>query len=183
MLMSMIISLSIAHLLKGVARIIEHPSRKKIYWVHLLWVVYLFMLITDFWWWEVKLKKVPEWNYGYYIFIVLYIICFYISSSLLFPDDLQEYDGYKSYFYSRKQWFFGLLGLLFVLDIGDTLIKGKTYYASLGNEYPVRIALHFILCLAAIKIRQQRFHEILVIAFIAYGISWILRRYLFVDVV
>src|SRR5690348_14362121 len=58
MLVSMIVSLSMAHLLKGVAKIIEHPKRKEIYWVHLLWVFYMFIQIIDFWWWEFRLKRV-----------------------------------------------------------------------------------------------------------------------------
>lgn len=178
MLFSMIISLSVAHLLKGVAKIIEHPTRKRVYVVHLLWVLYVFIMLIDFWWWEFKLKKVTDWNFESYSFIVAYVVIFYITCSLLFPDDLKEYEGYKDYFYSRKTWIFTLLALLFVADVGDTLIKGREYYESLGPEYPVRIAAHVVLCLVAARTRKESYHTILVIVFLLYGISWILRKYL-----
>lgn len=178
MLFSMIVSLSLAHLLRGIARIIEHPTRVKIYWVHLVWVFFLFLTIVDFWWWELHLKTVAQWNFGFYFYIVLYIITFYVLSSLLFPDDMKEYNGYKDYYYSRKSWIFSLLGITFLLDIGDTLLKGRTYYTSLGAEYPIRIALLFILCMIAAKTKKEWYHNAITIVFLLYNISWILRKYL-----
>ena len=49
-LASVIIGLGVTHLLTGVAGIIQHPQRAKIYWVHLLWVAATF-LRAIFWWW------------------------------------------------------------------------------------------------------------------------------------
>lgn len=178
MLFSMVVSLSLAHLLRGLARIIEHPNRNRIYVVHLLWVLYVFALLVDFWWWEFKLRKVTEWTFASYGFIVLYIVIFYITCSLLFPDDLKEYDGYKGYYYSRRKWIFGLMALLFLADVGDTLIKGKTYYESLGTEYLVRIASHIVLFLLAARTRKEWYHTALVIVLLLYGGSWIARKYL-----
>ena len=37
-LTSIIIGLGIAHLLRGVASLVQHPGRHRIYWVHLVWV-------------------------------------------------------------------------------------------------------------------------------------------------
>ena len=44
-LASVIIGLGLAHLLQGVAGIVQHPDREKIYWVHLVWVAATFLLI------------------------------------------------------------------------------------------------------------------------------------------
>jgi hypothetical protein len=173
-----ILSLSIAHLLKGVSKIIEHPGRNRPYWIHLLWVFYVFLQLIYFWWWEFSLGKLMEWTFVAYIFIIFYIILFYILSSLLFPDDLKDYGGYREYFYSRRKWFFALLGATFLVDIGDTLLKGRPYMEHLGGEYPIRVAVHFLLCLIAIRVRKEWFHAILVTSFILYGFSWILRRYM-----
>jgi hypothetical protein len=51
MVLSIIMGLSIAHSLKGAAKLIEHPKRYRPYWVHLLWAFYIFLLISHFWWW------------------------------------------------------------------------------------------------------------------------------------
>ena len=54
---SIIIGLSIAHLLKGVAKIIEDPKKNPLYPTHLLWVLFTFLLVVDFWWWEFKIGR------------------------------------------------------------------------------------------------------------------------------
>lgn len=177
MLMSIIVSLSVATLLKGIAKLIEHPTRFRIYWVHLGWVAFAFLSLVDFWWWEIRLKAVKEWSFQLYLFIILYVVVYYIICSLLFPDDMKEYDGYKAYYYSRKNWIFSFLGLSFLFDIGDTLIKGVEYYQSLGTEYILRIIIHVLLCLLAIRVRNEKVHAALVIFFLTYNILWIIRKY------
>ena len=51
-LTSIIIGLGITHLLRGVAGLIQHPDQHRIYWVHLVWVGYLFFTLIFWWWWE-----------------------------------------------------------------------------------------------------------------------------------
>jgi hypothetical protein len=176
-IIGMILSLGIAQLLKGVARLIEHPSRTRPYWVHLLWVGYIFLLMIHFWWWEFSLGKLVQWNFETYAFVILYIVVIYIICSLLFPEDLKEYAGYKEYYYSRGQWIFLLLAITFILDYIDSLVKGREYVGQFGMELKFRTLAHIILCLMAVKIKKQWFHGALAIAFLLYGISWILRKY------
>lgn len=52
---------------------------------------------------------------------------------------MDDYDGYRDYFLSRRKWFFGILALTYVADIADTWLKGSAYLASFGWEYPVRV--------------------------------------------
>ena len=65
--------------------------------------------------------------------VVLFLLC-----TLLFPDDLAEYAGWRDYFQSRRSWFFGIMAVLYVIDFVDTLIKGRRYYHHFGIEYPIR---------------------------------------------
>ncbi len=176
-LMSIIMGLSIAQLLKNAVKLIDHPGKKKPYWIHLLWVLYIFLLLIHFWWWEIHLKSVTMWVFSTYLFIISYIILYYILCVLIFPDDISEYENFESYFYSRKKWFFSFLAVTFAADIVDTLLKGKEYAASLHWEYPVRNSIHIILCLVAIKVNNKTFHAVLVTLFILYELSWILRLY------
>ncbi|HWH62459.1 MAG TPA: hypothetical protein VNS50_04275 [Ginsengibacter sp.] len=47
----------------------------------------------------------------------------------------------------------------------DTLFKGKEYFANLGVEYPIRNAVHFILCIIAIKVKKDGFMHCLPLLF------------------
>ena len=68
-----ILGLSITHSLKGVVRIIEHPNKIKPYWIHLLWGFYMFLTTVYFWWFEVHLSEVTDWNFFKYLFSLLKI--------------------------------------------------------------------------------------------------------------
>ena len=173
-----ILGLSIAKLLQGTVKLIQHPGRTRPYWVHLLWALYIFLLLTHFWWWEYRLKDVSGWSFQVYFFLILFITMYYTLCALLFPDDVKDYeDRYEAYFYSRKNWFFAVLAASFAADVIDTLLKGKTYFLQQQLEYPIRNALHFVLCLVAIKVSSRRFHAALVILFILYELSYIWRLF------
>jgi hypothetical protein len=41
-----ILGLSLAKLLQSAVKLVQHPSRTKPYWGHLLWALYLFLLLV-----------------------------------------------------------------------------------------------------------------------------------------
>lgn len=96
MVIGFILSLSIARLLVGAVKLIQHPGRTKPYLVHLLWAFYIFLLLTHFWWWEFKLKTtVQEWQFQEYFFIIVFITMYFTLCALLFPDDLKDYQAQR----------------------------------------------------------------------------------------
>lgn len=178
MVIGFILSISIARLLLGAVKIIQHPGRVKPYSVHLLWAFYIFILLIHFWWWEYKLRTIPLWTFQEYFFLIIYIILYFVLCALLFPDDLKDYqDSYEAYFYSRKHWFFGVLAFTYAADVLDTAMKGAHYFAHFGWEYPIRNAVHFMLCLVAMWVNDKRFHMALVVFFILYELSYVFRLY------
>ncbi|QDH69569.1 hypothetical protein [Marilutibacter alkalisoli] len=176
-LMGMVLGLSITVLLKGLAQFVQHPGRQKVYWVHIGWAIMMFVLLVHFWWWEYRLVHIDEWTFVKYGFLIFYIVLFFLLCTLLFPDDLREYSGYRDYFMSRRKWFFGLMALSYVLDLGDTLLKGRFYFEELGTEYLIRNALYVALCLVAIRTRSQAFHFGFVAIALLHELSWIYRLY------
>lgn len=178
-ILGILLGLSIRQLLNGAIKLVQHPDRNPFYWVHFAWSFYIFLLMVHFWWWEWHLTNITHWTFPMYFFVIVYIIVYYVICALLYPDDLKDYNGFRDYFYSRRKWFFGLLGASFVLDVVDTLMKGVEYYRHFGIEYPIRNAVHLVLCLIAMRTSNPRFHGVLVILFLLYEISYILR--LFID--
>lgn len=175
--LGILLGLAITRLLTGLARFVQHPGRQKVYGIHVGWAVFLFILLTHFWWWEFRLIHVHDWTFVIYAFLICHIVLLFLLCTLLFPDNLDEYTGYRDYFLSRRVWFFGLLALSFLLDFGDTLIKGTDYLRSLTVEYPIRNAAYIVLCLVAMRTRSERFHAAFVAAAIAYECLWVYRLY------
>lgn len=171
------LSFSIAHLLRGTVKFIQHPDRGRPFITHLLWVIYLYLTLIHFWWWELRLTEIKQWYFFEYLFIVLYITNYYVICTILYPDDIKDYKDYEDYFFSRKSWFFGLLSISFVADILDTLLKGVDYFHRLGWALPVRNITLIILCLVAIKVNNPKFHKALVILFLLYELFYIANLY------
>lgn len=169
-----VVGLSIAHLLAGLARLVQHPGQTKIYPVHIGWVIFLFTAVLHFWWFEFRLSYVQRWTFEHYLFITLYAALYYFLCSLLFPDKMGKYAGFSDYFHSRQKWFYGLLASLFAIDVIDTFWKGTEHFHALGPEYPIRQALMCMAAIIAMFIRQQWFHMVLVIVMLIAQFHWIL---------
>jgi hypothetical protein len=168
-LASVIIGLGVTHLLTGVAGIVQHPGRAKIYWVHLVWVAATF-LRAIFWWWFEFGYSGATWTFGLYFFVLCYALLIYLWCALLVPRDLTGYDGYKDYFYSRRAWFFGIGLAADLADIADSLAKGVSHFIALGPQYLIGQAVLVTLFVIALRTRNERFHAF----FAIYAVAWLL---------
>jgi hypothetical protein len=176
-IIGMVLGLSLARLVNGLTRFVQHPGTIKVYPIHLGWVAFLLITIVHFWWYEFHLAQVKVWTFPLYGFLIFYTMVFAALTALLFPDQMTDYNGFEDYFEQRKRWFFGLLAFAALLDVGDTLVKGQAYLHSLGIEYPIRQAGFVILSIAAMLIRSRRAQLVLVLVAIIYQVSWIVRLY------
>jgi hypothetical protein len=176
-LMSTLVGLSFALLLRGAVRFIQHPHKYKRYWIHLTWALWLFIYLIHFWWWEFHLIDVQDWTAPKYLFIILYSLVLYALTALLFPEDISDYSGYREYFMSRHRWFFGTLTMMFAIDVVDTLLKGPAYSAHVPKVYWVGLAGYFVCSLVAAITRNERFQGIFVIVAILYQLTFMLINY------
>ncbi len=122
--MGTVVGLGLTRLLMGTAGIIQHPQRAKLSLIHLLWVLSIMIELILFWWWEYELAELATWSFGTFAFLIIYSVTLFGLAALLFPDNLQDYEGYEDFFLKRRKWFFGLFGATFILDIIDTADQG-----------------------------------------------------------
>lgn len=179
-IISIILGLGIGALLNGTVKFIQHPKRNKLFMIHFILVVYLFLLIIHFWWWEYRLKTVYLWTFTQYIFTIFYIINFFILCQLLYPQDLKDYDhDYRKYFFSRKKWIFLFFILLFFSDLIDTLYKGVEYFQSLMPLYGIRLVTHIplFLWLMFSKSQSKWLYGCAILFFILFELLFIYVRY------
>ena len=171
-LTSIIIGLGLAHLLRGLAGLVQHPGRHKVYWVHLVWVGYMFFNMIFFWWWEFALVKIDVWYFQDYLFIVFYAVVLYLMCAMLFPGDLAEYDGFRDYFLSRRRWFFALLAATFIIDIYDTMLKGPDHIAQLGMGYVAITVTYLAVSAVAIASKRHSVHAVIAVLAFVYQVAW-----------
>ena len=173
-LTSIIVGLGLTVLLRGVSVLIQHPDRAKADVTHLLWVLYIFQGLVWWWWFQFRLDG-AEWTSTLYLFVVLYAVISYLMCAVLFPTDIEGYDGYGDYFMSRRRWFFSLLIAAVVIDLIDTALKGAGYFASLGLEYPFAQGVQAGLYALGIFSASLRVQRLIAVVVLVYQIAWSLR--------
>jgi hypothetical protein len=176
-LTSIVIGLALTHLMQGVAGLIQHPGRVRVWWVHLVWVAFLFLSTIFWWWWEFHLRDIRSWTFQLYIFVVGYAFYMYLICALLFPRDLHGYEGFKDYFLSRRYWFFGMLIGWLAIDVLDTWWKGPAHVAALGVEYWVSQAGFALLCVVAMLSPRERVQAAIAVLVFGYQVVRVLRFY------
>jgi hypothetical protein len=176
-LASVIVGLGITHLLQGIAGIVQHPGREKVYWVHLVWVAAIFLRTIFWWWFQFRLSETGLWSFALYFFVLAYAFLIYLSCALLFPRDLADYDGFKDYFYSRRGWFFGVSLAGVAVDVIDSLFKGLDHFRELGVSYPIIMAVLAVLFAIGMRTRSERFHTAFAVASLAYLMLYPITNY------
>lgn len=176
-IVGMVLGLSVSRLITGLTRFVQHPKRDRIYPIHLGWCLFLLLSIIHFWWYEFGLATIRHWTFELYFFVILYAVLFATIASLLFPDRMEEYSGYEDYFHSRRRWFYGLLAVMFLVDMVDTAVKGSEHFHSLGIEYPIRQSAFAICSIVAIFVPGKTYQAIFVSVGLVYQAWWILRLF------
>jgi Ca2+/Na+ antiporter len=180
-LVGIVLGLGVTRMLAGLAKFVQHPGRKPLYATHLLWIAVLLLSIIHFWWFELGLARVHPWPFELFVFVLFYAFLLYLMTTMLMPDEIDEYESYEDYFISRRAWFFGLLAATVPVDLIDTLVKGPAYFHSLGPEYPIRLGAVLVLCAIAAWTRNRRFHLAFAALYFLYLLAWIGRLYRVLD--
>jgi hypothetical protein len=176
-LISIVIGLALTHLMQGVAGVIQHPLRDRVWWVHLVWAGYMFLSILFWWWWEFNLQHIQAWTFPIYLFVIVYAFYLYLICAILFPRDLQGYDGYKDYFLTRRHWFFGLLIGWSVIDVLDTWIKGPDYFARAGEDAIIFNVILALTSIIGIAVRRPAVQAVIAVGQLAYVATGLLRLF------
>lgn len=171
-ILGFVISLSLARLLTGLARFVQHPGQARDP-LHLLWAGAILLLLIRFWWWEFWLYAIPVWSFPVYLFLILFVMQLYLLTTLLFPDQIGEYRDYGDYFMNRRRWFFSLFAGVTGFDLIDTLLKGQAHVELYGIDYWIQAPLFIGLALIAIVTTSRRFHYGFVGAYLLYQLVFV----------
>ena len=166
-LISVIIGLGITHLLSGITRLISHPDRFKLYWIHLLWTGWIFLYLPYFWWFTFWYNPVEEWSYQLYAFLILNAVVLYMICAVLMPSDAPDNGDFRRYYFARKRWFFGLLIASAILDLVDQTIRE----GSLGPAGEFWAVAYLALVVPGMVTENEKYHAAM--ALLAFGTSFV----------
>ena len=169
-LVSIIVGLSIAHVLFGVGRLIDRWAggpKLQWGWAHAFWLAYVFMWTVQFWWWEYRFSELnPTWTLGLYLFLVTYAILLFLLTVILVPHSWDGVDNLDTFFLQRRSWFYWTLAVGTCADVIDGLLKGGSSYVldSLGASVWTLWLITAAACIVGLRSRNIRHHIVVAMA-------------------
>ena len=169
-LISILVGLSIAHVMLGVGGLIDRRTGGppiKLSAPHGIWLAFVFVWSIQFWWWEFRFSEiVTEWTLDLYLFLVTYALALFLLAVILVPRSWDGVADLDSYFLERRMWFYWAFLGATVIDVVDGLLKGGTAYImeDLGPSTWLLWVLSAIACVVGLRSTRVRYHAIVAAA-------------------
>jgi len=171
-LISIILALGMTRVLGGVGEMLQARSHRRIYWVHAIWIINLFVYLVVAWWIFYRWRNQQPWTFLLFLFVLISPTILYLASLLLFPreSDVDRAIDYKTHYYANHRAFFILFALFTPVDIVDSLLKGIPHFLGLGAIYFLSNTLYFAGLTTAAITRNERYHEFYAVFFLVQTI-------------
>ena len=159
-LISIILGMGITQIVTGVADMIHQWSRIKLYWPHLLWVLFVFFLHIQEWWSVFELRPIQSWYLGTFLFIILYPINLFILARILFPFGSTEGTNFREFYFANHRKFFFWAVILPVLSVIDNVFVNGYAFKDQVLQFLLIAGLGLLLWKAP---RAEWVHQLVVI--------------------
>jgi hypothetical protein len=163
---SLIVGLAVANVLTAIANVAKTKARVRWYWLHTAAAAMLLLLIAQDWWFLLSWDGPVHVSHAILVFLLARAGVLFLVSSLLIPEADDAVDGLvdlRVHMLRVRRRFFAALATFPILDLLDTLLKGRERLDALGPYYPAYVALFFGLMAAAALVRTQRVAAIAVV--------------------
>ncbi len=177
-LISIVLGLGITQIVAGIAEVIHHWNRVKLYWPHLLWIVLVFFLHFQEWWWLYELRDHERWRLPVVLFIILYPVDLFILARVLFPfsqqDSSTEPVDMRAFYFRDARKFFLLIAILALLAILDDVFLQDYRLVDEFVQVSILLASSFI---AWRRIENERVHQVFVVVLVlvmlaTFAVQW-----------
>jgi hypothetical protein len=173
-LVSIIVGLAATRLLSGMSEMLQVANRPRVYWVHVMWILNIFVELMLYWWVLYRWHYTVNWTFFLFIWVTIPAILVYLTSAVLYPGELETSGSpdWRDYYFRNRRSIFLIFGAIAPLDIVDTLLKGKQHFINQGPLYLPFIAFWGLGCVVAAITPNPRYHAIWAIAFPAAVIGY-----------
>jgi hypothetical protein len=133
-LISIIIGLGITQLLSDIHKLIQARTRVRSYSLTIAWTIILFITMVEWWWASFEFRK-EDFNFFFYLFVLLSPITLYLAVAFVLPDvtDEQTPIDMKAYYYKTRGYFFPLVAIGPVFDAIRRFLQGDEMFSVVSN--------------------------------------------------
>jgi hypothetical protein len=173
LLTSIVLAIGITRILTGIGKIVQLRGTLRIYWVHLLWSMNVFLWLLLNWWILFRWHSYEGWTFFLFLFVLVSPVVAFLLSVVLLPEPLEGGTDLKKLFFANQRWFFTLAALLPPIDAIDTLLKGRDHFLAQGVQYPIVLVIIFSLSIIGMFSKNERFHAGFAIFFLLFILAFI----------
>ena len=161
-LVSIIIGLGVAEVLTGVAGVLRHRDSNRLYWVHTVTAVTIFLALLQTWWESWGLRGATEWSFPGLLMMLTGPVCLFLLAHLLWPEEMPGSD-LREYYYRIARPFWTLAALAVTGSVTfRPLIFGQALFR-VDNATSFIMFLGFV---ALVISKNRLLHSVLVPAFL-----------------
>lgn len=162
-LIAIVLGLAIANLLGGCARLMHARERVVMYGPPIFWAFFLFIVIVQDWWSDYDLRHFPNLGFVGFLSALLAPVVLSLLCALVLPASaLGGTIDLRTWYFSNRRWFFGLLGALVPASyVFEFFAKGSIYK---GHNESVFLGAFLVLSIIGFMREEPRVHAILPVA-------------------
>jgi hypothetical protein len=160
-LVSVIVGLGITHVLAGFSKMIHRRDTLKVYWVHVFWSINLLIQIVAVWWGMFWWSSLTQWSFFQFLFIVSYAILLFLGAGMLYPWTVPDDFDFEHHYFHNRRWFFGILFVVWLVDIPETLFKAGIGLRGAPGMYLLFVVFMLTSCAVCATSRRRSVHAIM----------------------
>ncbi|MBC7166405.1 hypothetical protein [Phenylobacterium sp.] len=156
-LLSLLLGLSMAEVLGGVARTVEARGRAPVSWLNMLLAVLMIADIVSFWGAAWFMRDRVEFSYVVLIGSTLFASAYYVAAYLVFPRTVAPEREKDDHFYTVRGPVIGIMLAANLTQLGLFVrLLGWDYYWPEGLDILVKAGVVWLLMAACIFVRGPR---------------------------
>ena len=155
-LVSIVVGMSLSQVLFGLGQLVRRRGSSKIDPLYILSNVIIILVLVDSWWAAFSWHDVVGWTYRRTWFVMLNPLLVTMAAQLLPPDwDERPVDFQKAY-YNNHRLIYGLLTLYPLIDMLDSVLKGREHSQPWGAGYPISCTAMAAFCAGAALVNHRK---------------------------
>ena len=176
-LMSMVVGLGIAHLLRGVAQAVHERKQSSIDSVHMAWTAAIFLNLVLNWWVLFSWRDHDVWSFTLFLSLIGWVVALYLPVVFLYPPNKPASAGWSLVYQENRQWFMGGLACMAVADVWITFLRGDLLDPPIYLPF---VGHYFVLWMSGAFIASSRYQRFLAWYTLLSLMAWalVVRRFL-----
>lgn len=167
-LLSIVLALGVAHILTGIAAMIEHWRRLERYWVFLAWCGVTLGVHIGYWNALWRVHDYPSWTAPALFYWFAAVATLFVSSRLLIPSAV-TWSSMREHFAAVRRPFFSAFALFWLLASTGPLFVTSTWITPY-RPFSVGFTL---LSFSGAVVSSERFHSALVVVWTLLYITYL----------